>query len=867
MTNIEQLTDDALTGVHANLHKAIRGTDQFDTAKMEAHHLVTAEMTKRGLKHGHTDDIWAEVVIEKTTTPHMAMAEALAELPEEVAKSVTDQLGAINFVDATTILTVDGYSVRFDASADQTVEKDAPSIALNPVQEALYRGYETVAEQIDGFDQGVGAQGSHYMDGTLNPFAEEGLRCANCAFFNGGGACEIVIGNIDPEGLCKFWIIPEHLIHEVEDEYEIETEQPVEKKTTTQNVTTSMGSGTNITYVVNLPAPEELTKHGSHDQKTHGKWSAGVGSDDVSTMGRFLSKRQIKLNYTEGYDEGKAAREENPDWVDREIGNRRTQLEGNLKRLREEAPSRQQIGSDEFATISEAILHDHGFIEGASGARRSIRPPLFSGEFTGRYTLATAGFGKAADDVAKHGSHDQKTHGRRYSASVSGSLSDSILERVKANGGLSVSMVDGHEPTSGYMVGKGAKYGDIADAADFFDPTKGHKILSDYLIKHKASLGSGKAYLGLWHNRQDGQVYLDLAENVSDRARAISLGSRRDQISIWDVVGQDEINTGGTGEINKGVASGRQARAGQNDSSPAGLRSNDGRTGHRVVEDRVGEDRGQESPVTKHGEHDQKTHGSWANGHSAAGGSDLADKEPSSDRSADAVREARGLRERALAEEPSTTETLKKITDANNGQMEGLKNRVKTTDSLARKIDMDAKREYNGDRAEAAANVSDALRYTLTFPDNRYTEGLKSTIKTLEAEGYSVDRVKNFWIEGDPYQGTNIKVSRNGMTIEVQVHTPESLDFKEGRSLVSGDPYRSLHTVYETYRTSRNDRQRWQSWQTMTRMARSIPKPANFAGLMAIGTLTLQTFETAAQAGLLKATGVGRVARLVRSTP
>jgi hypothetical protein len=40
------------------------------------------------------------------------------------------------------------------------------------------------------------------------------LICANCVYFIGGGACEIVAEKIEPEAICKLWIIPEELINE-----------------------------------------------------------------------------------------------------------------------------------------------------------------------------------------------------------------------------------------------------------------------------------------------------------------------------------------------------------------------------------------------------------------------------------------------------------------------------------------------------------------------------------------------------------------------------------------------------------------------------------------------------------------------------
>ena len=79
-------------------------------------------------------------------------------------------------------------------------------------QAALYEAYEEVVDELGSFDQTSGEHGAHYME--ENPFADKGMKCANCAFYAGSRACEIVSGDIAPEGVCKFWIIPERLIEE-----------------------------------------------------------------------------------------------------------------------------------------------------------------------------------------------------------------------------------------------------------------------------------------------------------------------------------------------------------------------------------------------------------------------------------------------------------------------------------------------------------------------------------------------------------------------------------------------------------------------------------------------------------------------------
>jgi HK97 family phage major capsid protein/HK97 family phage prohead protease len=92
-----------------------------------------------------------------------------------------------------------------------SVEREL-SADMSAGQSALYEAYEDVTDELGAFDQSSGEHGAHYM--AQSPFAESGIKCANCAFYAGPRACEIVSGDIAPEGACKFWIIPERLINE-----------------------------------------------------------------------------------------------------------------------------------------------------------------------------------------------------------------------------------------------------------------------------------------------------------------------------------------------------------------------------------------------------------------------------------------------------------------------------------------------------------------------------------------------------------------------------------------------------------------------------------------------------------------------------
>lgn len=195
------LSDAELETLHKSLH-----TDVANPAVLEAHHSVTTEILARGLEHGHEDDQWNRAVIELEIEDQIPVSKAIAEMPLEIAQQVIESLGNPEFVKKTTLLTVDGYTLKFDAFE----KSEEVEMRLNETQKMLYETLEGIVERVGSFDQGSGANGAHYME--KNPFVKEGMVCANCVFYEGGQGCEIVTGLIDPMALCKFWIIPEDLL-------------------------------------------------------------------------------------------------------------------------------------------------------------------------------------------------------------------------------------------------------------------------------------------------------------------------------------------------------------------------------------------------------------------------------------------------------------------------------------------------------------------------------------------------------------------------------------------------------------------------------------------------------------------------------
>ena len=100
---------------------------------------------------------------------------------------------------------------RAEAEEDRSMERRDDVSWMTPRQRAIYEGLENVAETFGAFDKGTGANGLHYIAAADNAWAEDGLACVGCAFYRGGGGCELLAADdlVEPEGVCKYWIVPD----------------------------------------------------------------------------------------------------------------------------------------------------------------------------------------------------------------------------------------------------------------------------------------------------------------------------------------------------------------------------------------------------------------------------------------------------------------------------------------------------------------------------------------------------------------------------------------------------------------------------------------------------------------------------------
>lgn len=130
---------------------------------------------------------------------------------EALALGYIDEVGLELKAAASFDLKALGFRHAPETAQPQAGVEDSP-YPVTPRQVALYQALESVTETFGKFDGSTGPDGSHYTPADRNPFLAEGLVCSNCVFYEGPRACEIVAGDIDPDAICKFWVIPNDLL-------------------------------------------------------------------------------------------------------------------------------------------------------------------------------------------------------------------------------------------------------------------------------------------------------------------------------------------------------------------------------------------------------------------------------------------------------------------------------------------------------------------------------------------------------------------------------------------------------------------------------------------------------------------------------
>lgn len=160
-------------------------------------------------------------------------------------------------------------------------------------------------------------------------------------------------------------------------------------------------------------------------------------------------------------------------------------------------------------------------------------------------------------------------------------------------------------------------------------------------------------------------------------------------------------------------------------------------------------------------------------------------------------KKAQDLYIKAHIMEPKVTSVLQSIIEnIGKDKIETDKPKLEGTDfkfkSIERIKDKLKRKAGEGDHKP----LRDTLRYTIVLPtDSYFCEASKVIAMLHNKEGYTTEEewLKSAWSQGDAYKGINTswrKTDENGeeQLFELQIHTPESLNHKEG-----------MHDLYQEY--------------------------------------------------------------------
>jgi hypothetical protein len=149
----------------------------------------------------------------------------------------------------------------------------------------------------------------------------------------------------------------------------------------------------------------------------------------------------------------------------------------------------------------------------------------------------------------------------------------------------------------------------------------------------------------------------------------------------------------------------------------------------------------------------------------------------------------------------------------------GFDRRIKGEDRLKEKIS-DRMRSKGRSAAEALAQISDVVRFTFTYGETAYADGVRKDLERLEAAGFTQVERRNTWAS-DQYKGINTQwlEPQSGVRFEVQFHTQASLEAKE----LTHQAYERIRTITES--TPAVDRETAELRQFQHRVNSTIPIP------------------------------------------
>lgn len=144
---------------------------------------------------------------------------------------------------------------------------------------------------------------------------------------------------------------------------------------------------------------------------------------------------------------------------------------------------------------------------------------------------------------------------------------------------------------------------------------------------------------------------------------------------------------------------------------------------------------------------------------------------------------AESIYKNAKRVEPQITRDISRSAKSCGFEQYGLEHRLKTKESIQRKIETDSL-EKGLSEYQAAEDIKDAVRYTLIASNDTFVQSYNNFKSIFSALGYSEIRCKNYFVL---YKQKKVKhksvqsvfTTSDGYRFEIQFHTPNSQSAKD----------------------------------------------------------------------------------------
>lgn len=83
---------------------------------------------------------------------------------------------------------------------------------LTPDEAELARSLISIANKYGKFNEDYTGIWAGYDPPGKNDVASKGVKCSNCVLYEGGDKCKILAMSVEPEGKCRFAVIPDGVV-------------------------------------------------------------------------------------------------------------------------------------------------------------------------------------------------------------------------------------------------------------------------------------------------------------------------------------------------------------------------------------------------------------------------------------------------------------------------------------------------------------------------------------------------------------------------------------------------------------------------------------------------------------------------------